>query len=111
MQLDHAQESYRTSASLSGSGVNDLVPVYPNGPNNGLILSRKLLVERGVALRGVSRGLLLVAQNCHAQFNWRDKVPGQGQYAGRTLMAVKCGMPAGTSSAGVVFFDITGPWV
>ena len=110
VQLDHAQESHNTASGVSGSGASAMTPVYPNGPNNGLILSRKLLVERGVALRGVSRGLLLAAQNCHSQFNWRDKVPGQGLYAGRTLMAVKCGVPAGTNSTGVVFFDITGPW-
>lgn len=110
VQLDHAHESYASSAGVSGAVASAMTPTYPNGPNNGLILSRKLLVERGVALRGVSRGLLRAAQNCHAAFNWRDKVTGQGQYAGRTLMAVKCGGPAGTSSAGVVFFDITGPW-
>ena len=108
--LDHAQESYGTAAGVSGATANTVVPTYPNGPNNGLILSRKLLVERGVALRGVSRGLLLAAQNCHTQFNWRDKVDGQGAYAGRKLLAVKCGSAAGTASQGVVFFDITGPW-
>lgn len=109
-QLDHAQESHNTAAGVSGASASATVPLYPNGPNNGLILSRNLLVERGVALRGVSRGLLLAAQSCHTQFNWRDKVAGQGQYAGRTLMAVKCGSPAATSSMGLVFFDITGPW-
>ncbi len=110
VQLDHAQESYNTEAGVSGGVASSMVPTYPNGPNNGLLLSRKLLVERGLALRGVSRGLLTAVQNCHTQFNWRDKVPGQGQYAGRTLMAVKCGSAAGTASQGVVFFDITGPW-
>ena len=60
-QLDHAQESHTTVSGVSGTNVNTVVPAYPNGPNNGLILSRKLLVERGVALRGVSRGLLLAA--------------------------------------------------
>lgn len=110
VQLGQGQESHAAVTGTSGAGTNTMAPAYPNGPNNGLILSRKLLVEMGVALRGVSRGLLLAAQNCHAHFNWRDKVPGQGQYAGRTLMAVKCGSPAGTSSQGVVFFDITGPW-
>lgn len=110
VQLGHGHESYSTATGTSGAGSGTLVPLYPNGPNNGLILSRKVLVERNVALRGVSRGLLPAVQNCHAQFNWRDKVPGQGQYAGRTLMAVKCGSPAGTVSQGVVFFDITGPW-
>lgn len=110
VQLDHTQESHGSTSGVSGSAASAMTPSYPNGPNNGLILSRKLLVERGVALRGVSRGLLLAAQNCHAQFNWRDKVPGQGLYAGHTLMAVKCGSAAATSSQGVVFFDITGPW-
>lgn len=110
VQLGSAQESHATVSGMSGASSGNMVPLYPNGPNNGLILSRKVLVERTVALRGVSRGLLLAAQNCHAAFNWRDKVPGQGQYAGRTLMAVKCGGSAGTSSSGVVFFDITGPW-
>lgn len=110
VQLDHAQESHCTSTGTSGATASSMAPTYPNGPNNGLLLSRKLLVERGLALRGVSRGLLMAAQNCHTQFNWRDKVPGQGQYAGRTLMAVKCGSAAGTASQGVVFFDITGPW-
>ena len=65
MQLDHAQESYALNAGVSGSLSDGNVPTYPNGPNNGLFLSRKLLVERGVALRGVSRGLLVTAQNCH----------------------------------------------
>ena len=110
VQLDHAQESHNTAAGVSGASGSAMAPTYPNGPNNGLILTRNLLVERGLALRGVSRGLLLAVQNCHAQFNWRDKVSGQGQYAGRTLMVVKCGSAAATSSQGVVFFDITGPW-
>lgn len=110
VQLDHAQESYITTSGVSGGPTSAIAPIYPNGPNNGLILSRKLLVERGVALRGVSRGLLLASQNCHTQFNWRDKIDGQGNLAGRKLLAVKCGSPASNSSQGVVFFDITGPW-
>ena len=108
--LDHAAESHTSAAGVSGAVASALAPSYPNGTNNSLVLSRNALVERSVALRGVSPGLLLAPQNCHAQFNWRDKVPGQGQYAGRTLLAVKAGSPAGTASQGVVFFDITGPW-
>lgn len=109
--LDHAGESYFNTSGASGSLASPSTPIYPNGPNNALILTRKILVERGTALRGVQPGLLLAAQNCHAQFNWRDKIDGQGSYAGRKLMAIKCGSPAGASaSQGVVFFDITGPW-
>lgn len=106
----HAVESYWGTTGVLGAVAQGLAPAYPNGPNNGLLLSRKLVLEPGVALRGVQRGLLTPAQNCHAVFGWRDKVAGQGDYAGRTLLAVKAGAPAGTVSAGLVFFDITGPW-
>ncbi|MDD2610646.1 MAG: hypothetical protein PHX60_13350 [Giesbergeria sp.] len=87
-----------------------LTPSYPNGPDNGLILARKTLIEPGICLRGYSRGLYVTPQNCHAQFNWRDKIDGQGELAGRKLLAIKCGGPASTTSEGVAFVDITGPW-
>lgn len=110
VQLDHAQESNNSSSGISGATASATTPAYPNGPNNGLVVTRKLVVERGLAWRGVSRGLAMTPQNCHDKFNWRDKVGGQGLMAGRKLMAVKCGSPAATSSQGLVFFDITGPW-
>lgn len=99
-----------TASGSSGGLVNSVAPVYPNGANNGLILANKLIIEPGVTLRGKYRGLLLNPQNCHTAFNWRDKVAGQGNLTGRKLIAVKCGSPAGNSSQGVLFFDITGPW-
>ena len=106
----HIAESHFSTSGVSGSFANNQAPVYPNGPNNGLILARKVIVEPGIALRGIQRGLAFPPQNCHGSFNWRDKIDGQGDYAGRKLMAVKCGSPAGTASQGVVFVDITGPW-
>lgn len=106
----HAAESYFTSSGTAGTSLSYNAPTYPNGPNNGLLLTRKVLVEQGLALRGHARGPLISPQNCHAAFNWRDKIDGQGDLAGRKLMAVKCGSPAATQSQGVVFFDITGPW-
>lgn len=99
-----------TSSGASGALANAATPVYPNGANNGLILSKKLIIESAVTLRGRYRGVLLCPQPAHASFNWRDKVDGQGDLAGRKLLAVKCGSPASNSSQGVVFFDITGPW-
>lgn len=108
--IHHCGESYVASAGTSGTALSSSVPVYPNGPNNALIFTRKVLTEPNVALRGLSRGVLFPVQNCHANFAWRDKVAGQGDFAGRQLLAVKCGGPAVTSSAGVMFFDITGPW-
>lgn len=99
-----------TSSGPSGALANAATPTYPNVANNGLILSKKLIIESAVTLRGRYRGVLLNPQNCHTAFNWRDKVAGHGDLAGRTLLAVKCGSPASNSSQGVVFFDITGPW-
>lgn len=100
-----------TSSGASGALANAATPTYPNGANNGLILSKKLIIEQATTLRGRYRGVLLSPQNCHTSFNGRDKVDGQGDLAGRKLLAVKCGSPASNSSQGVVFFDITGPWV
>ena len=95
---------------VSGAAANPIMPIYPNGPDNGLALSGKSVVEPSVCLRGRTRGIYMAAQNCHAQFGWRDKIDGQGALLGRKLVAIKCGAPAATISAGVVFVDITGPW-
>lgn len=108
--LSTAAEGLLSGSAPAGSFTSAFAPIYPNGPNNGLVLVRKVLIEAGVALRGVTRGKLCPVQNCHSFFNWRDKIEGQGSYAGRKLLAVKCGSTAGSASQGVVFFDITGPW-
>lgn len=110
LNLAHVCEGYFTTTGPSGGSVNGATPSYPNGPNNGLILVRKALFESGVALRGTIPGVFVTPQVCRDAFSWRDKVDGQEQFSGRKLFAVKCGAPAGTSSQGVVFFDITGPW-
>lgn len=103
-------ESYQPSDGISGAVAG--IGTYPNGPDNSLVLSRKLVFEASKAhLRGYFPGILHVAQNAHAAFGARDKVDGQGVYANRKLLVVKAGgAPAGTASAGMVMFDITGPW-
>ena len=103
-------ESYFTSNGYSGSVSQVSVPAYPNGPNNGLFMTRHLLVEIGVCLRGASRGVLLVPQLVRDMFDWRSKVDGQGSLAGRKLLAIKTGYPGAAGPQGVLFFDITGPW-
>lgn len=110
-----AGATYVTSGWQSGPGVsgavaNSTMPAYPNGPDNGLALSGKSVVEPGVCLRGRTRGIYMVVQKCHERFGWRDKIDGQGALLGRKLLAIKCGSPASTASEGVVFVDITGPW-
>ncbi len=92
---------------------------WPNGADNSLMPSRVLVTEYPTTevhtLRGVIRGLLAPMHSCYASFGWRDKIDGQGAYAGRKLMAIKGnGGPAenaaANASGGVIFFDITGPW-
>ncbi len=102
-------ESFQNTSGQSGAVAN--AATYPNGPDNALILSRKLIVEpTGPHLRGVLPGALHVSQNALGSFAWRDKVNGQGTYAGRKLLAVRGGAPASVSGASIMFFDITGPW-
>ena len=111
VQAVNGCESYQSNASGSAGTMSMLAaPTYPNGPNNGLLLSRKILTEPSVCLRGFMPGLLMPVQNCHMAFGWRDKIDGQGGQAGRRLLAVKCGGSASSNSQGLVFLDITGPW-
>lgn len=102
-------ESYTHADGNSGAGYG-AVTTFPNGPDNGLVLSKKLIFEPGVCLRGVFPGAYLTPQNCHANYSRNTLQDGASDLAGRKLLAVKCGGPAGTSSQGVMFFDITGPW-
>lgn len=103
----HGVEAFITGSGVAGAVAGAMTPNYPNGPGNALLLTRKLLGESAVGARGRLRGVHIPAQNCHESFSWCDKIDRPG---GRKLFAVKCGAPAGTSSAGVLFFDITGPW-
>ena len=111
LSAGHGCEAYVTTTyGPPGSFDNPLAPRYPNPADNALILTRKIIVESGVSRRGALRGLSFPAQNCQAAFAWRDVLDGQAELAGRKLMAIKCGSPAGSTSQGVLFADITGPW-
>lgn len=101
---------WATNVGSSGYYQNPAMPLYPNGPDNGLALSGKSVVEPGVCLRGRTRGIYMALQNCHDKFNWRDKIDGQGTLLGRKLVSIKCGGASLASSGGLVFVDITGPW-
>lgn len=103
-------ESFAPADAVAGSVSASAVPQYPNGAGNALVLSRKVLIEPAVALRGRMRGIHVPVQNCHLAFALGDLVDAEGPLAGRKLMAVKCGSPAGVASQGVIFMDISGPW-
>lgn len=92
---------------------------WPNAADNALVLSRVVVSEYPTTslhtLRGNLRGLLAPMQNCGTSFGWRDKIDGQGDYAGRKLLVVKgnsgpAESASGNASPGCVFFDVTGPW-
>lgn len=103
-------EAYIASDAVSGAGFGH-VTAFPNQADNGLVLCRKVIFEPGTCLRGVMPGAYLTPQNCHASYSRNTIQDGSGDLAGRKLLAVKCGAPAGTTSSGVMFFDITGPWL
>ena len=81
---------------------------YPNGPNNGLMTGALELFATGI--RGTLPGLLHPVQDCGNAFATGAIVDGTGDLAGRRLMAIRTGPPAG-GTVGTVFIDITGPWV
>lgn len=81
---------------------------YPNGPNNGLMTGALELHALGI--RGTLPGLLHPVQDCGNAFATGAIVDGTDDLAGRRLMAIRTGPPAG-GTVGTVFIDITGPWV
>lgn len=108
---DRVGGAYAGSNAHSGDANNP--HPYPNGPNNALFLNPMTLREQGgTTLRGLLRGPTFAPQNIPSTtFNWRDKIDGQGNYAGRKLLVLKGNTPAGTAlSPATQFFDITGPW-
>ena len=109
--LNHGVDSLCGTSTVAGAGPGGAyTPAYPNGPDNGLILARKVFVEPGLCLRGRLPGVMVPLQNCHGAFSWRQKIDGQGDLSGRKLLVVKCGVPAGEYSQGMLLLDVTGPW-
>lgn len=107
VRLTHGTEAFNLSG-VAGTGGSAAVPSYPNPADNSLIFTRKVLSEPGVCLRGRLRGVHFPAQACYQVFH--EASPPIDSPNGRKLLAMPCGAPAGTTSAGVLFVDITGPW-
>lgn len=83
------------------------IGTYPNGPNNGLLTGP--LELHAIGIRGTLPGLLHPVQDCGSSFGTGLLVDGTDDLAGRRLMAVRTGPPAG-GAVGTVFIDVTGPW-
>ena len=82
--------------------------VYPNGANNGLLVSPLELYA--LSLRGSLPGLLHPVQDCGTAFASGSMIGGTDDLAGRKLMAIRVAPPSGSVAAGTVFMDMTGPW-
>ena len=80
---------------------------YPNGANNGLLTGALELHAAG--LRGTLPGLLHPVQDCGTSFATGATVGGTDDLAGRRLLAIRTGPPAG-GTVGTVFIDTTGNW-
>lgn len=97
---------YSATAAYNGNALP-----FPNGPDNTLRLSKVEVMIPGVGIRGTVPGVLHTPQQLADAFASGDTVDGSGDYAGKTLMALRCGAPgAATAGAGTVFVDLTGPW-
>ena len=102
--------AHNTAANYSGrTGYNGNTLPYPNGADNSLRLAPLEVLVGASGFRGRVAGVYHSPQVCADAFASGDKVPGDGAFAGRTMMAVRTGMTDGSlSAAGVLFVDLTG---
>lgn len=97
-----ASEAYSGTANYSVLGLG------PNGPNNGLITCPLELIVLGQ--RGTLPGLHHLRSDWLGIFGNGSLIEGTDDLAGRKLLSVAVGPPAGTVVPGVAMIDITGPW-
>lgn len=104
--------AYATAAAYSGlaSYSNQGIP-YPNPADNSLRVSRLDLLIGSTGFRGRVPGVYHTPHVIGEAFATGDRIAGSAEFAGRTLMALRCGPPnAAIANAGCVFVDLTGPW-
>lgn len=95
---------YTGSSTYNSDGL-----VYPNGPDNALVVTPVHVIAAS-SLRGTLPGLLHTPLQVGASFNTADQVMGTGPYSGRKLHALRTGAPASSAVYGTAFMDATGPW-
>ena len=98
-----ANQAYSGSSNLMASTY-----AFPNGPDNGLFVGPVFLYSEN-GIRGRLPGALFCPQSATGSFSNGTQVAGTGDYAGRTLEAVRVGQTTG-ADAGVLFVDLTGAW-
>lgn len=108
-QLVRKIGAFNLSAGYSGTtNYNANAFVYPNGPDNALMVS-PVDLQVGSSLRGQLAGVYHTPQAVIDAFSTRDAIAGTGAFSGKNFMALRTGTP-GSSTYGVAFVDITGPW-
>lgn len=101
--------AYNASAGYSGTlNYNSRNFAYPNTPDNALLVSQVEL-QVGSAVRGRLAGAFHCPQVLNDAFSTRDFIDGTGPFSGKRFMALRTGTP-GSTTYGVMFVDVTGPW-
>lgn len=112
-QLIKKGGSYNSGAAYSGAasyGSTYGIP-YPNGADNSLRLSPVDVFVGTSGIRGLVAGAFHTPQAVGEGFSTGAIVDGQGDYAGRSFIALRVGPTSSPlSAAGTVFVDTTGPW-
>lgn len=110
-----AQLSIPETGSPVASGTDAFFGPFPSKIDGSLRLSRRVIVEaQNSEPRGTFPGLYTVPQSGAGNFIAPGTViAGTGALTGRKLLAIGCGtsaQPYPSSSLGISFIDITGPW-
>lgn len=88
---------------------------YPNPVDNSLRIGKVEAWSPDEGLRGILPGVYHCAQHVRDTFKTGDVLAGQGEFAGKTFVVLRCTPSAGYPAtldygASVVFVDISGPW-
>lgn len=108
--------SYPETGSNTTSGTDVFLGTFPSKIDGGMRLSRRFVAEAASSeARGIFPGFYTVPQSGVGLVIAPGTMQtGTGALAGRKLWALGCGAAAAaypSSSLGISFVDITGPWV
>ena len=102
-----------TGVSGATSGADSFAGSAPSTVDGQIKLSRVFLREQaaGSPPRCIVPGVLYVPQSgLTSLLVPTDTLSGAGEWAGRRLLAVGCGINASNVPGGIAFLDLTGPW-
>ena len=108
--------AYNTASGYSGTqgySGGSLVYPYPNQADNSLRVTAVDLAGEASGFRGRIAGVMHTPQRAALDFVAGQTIDGQGLFAGRSFMALRCGGPAysiTSDNVGVAFIDLVGPW-